>query len=93
MKPLKQYASHAEFKAVLAALSRNDWNKSNAARELSIDRKTLYNKMKKLGIPMNDDPVLWWECQACSHHFDVAPDRMQCTICLCKNVEPVGFTV
>lgn len=41
---------HLEFKNIEAALKATNGNKSKAAQLLAIDRKTLYNKMKKFGI-------------------------------------------
>lgn len=35
---------------ILEALHRHDWNKSQAARELGMDRSTLWRKTKKYGI-------------------------------------------
>jgi len=42
--------SIAEKDIILAALDRNNWNKSKTASELSINPSTLWRKMKKLGI-------------------------------------------
>ncbi len=42
-----------EKAAVLSALRQANGNKSKAARILSIDRSTLYRKMKRLHIPVN----------------------------------------
>lgn len=41
---------HLEFKNIEAALKATNGNKSKAAQLLAIDRKTLYNKMKKFGM-------------------------------------------
>ncbi len=40
----------AEKQSILAALKRNDYNRSAAAQELGIHKTTLYRKMKELGI-------------------------------------------
>ena len=42
----------AERQAILNALERTGFNKSHAAELLKIDRKTLYNKVKALGIEL-----------------------------------------
>ncbi|RJQ75443.1 MAG: response regulator [Desulfobacteraceae bacterium] len=39
---------------LLQALRRSAWNKAKAARMLHIDRKTLYRKMAKCGIPLEE---------------------------------------
>ena len=39
-----------EQKVLLEALKKADWNKSKAARMLNIDRKALYNRIKKYNI-------------------------------------------
>ena len=40
----------AEKEVILDALSKNQFNRSMAAKSLKISRKTLYNKMKKYSI-------------------------------------------
>jgi two-component system, NtrC family, response regulator HydG len=47
---LKDVAAQAERQAIIQALERNSFNKSRTAEMLNIDRKTLYNKLKSLGI-------------------------------------------
>ena len=39
-----------EMRAVYSALECNNWNRKAAAKELGIDRTTLWRKMKRLGI-------------------------------------------
>ncbi|MFZ1687564.1 MAG: sigma-54 dependent transcriptional regulator [Flavobacteriales bacterium] len=47
---LRGAAHSAERQAIMSALERTGFNKSRAAELLNIDRKTLYNKLKALGI-------------------------------------------
>ncbi len=47
---LRGVAHQAEREAILTALERNGFNKSKTAEQLNIDRKTLYNKIKALGL-------------------------------------------
>ena len=39
-----------ERRAILEALMRNQWSRQRAARELGMDRTTLWRKMKRMGI-------------------------------------------
>jgi two-component system response regulator HydG len=50
---LKEVSALAEKEAILSALRTAGNNKSEAARLLNIDRKTLYNKMSQLGVNTN----------------------------------------
>ena len=43
---LKDTASHAEYEAIMHVLKEVKFNKTKAAAQLNIDRKTLYNKIK-----------------------------------------------
>ena len=47
---LKAAAQDAEYELIVQTLQKARYNKSKAADLLGIDRKTLYNKLKKLGI-------------------------------------------
>ena len=49
---LKDASREAEKEAIVRALVRSNYNKSQAARILNIDRKTLYNKIKKFNISL-----------------------------------------
>ena len=49
---LKNASREAEKEAIVRALVRSNYNKSQAARILNIDRKTLYNKIKKFNISL-----------------------------------------
>lgn len=47
---LKSAAQDAEYEMIMQTLQQVKYNKSKAAEALGIDRKTLYNKLKKFGI-------------------------------------------
>jgi len=49
---LKETAHRSERELILSTLEKVRFNKSKAAILLNIDRKTLYNKMKQFGIPL-----------------------------------------
>ena len=49
---LKNASREAEKEAIIKALVRSNYNKSQAARILNIDRKTLYNKINKFNISL-----------------------------------------
>ena len=48
--PLRDWVELAEAWRIARALRRSRGNRSAAARELGIGRRTLYTKMEKLGI-------------------------------------------
>ena len=48
--PLEQALLEPEKQVLLAALNANHWNRQETARQLNINRTTLYKKMKLLGI-------------------------------------------
>lgn len=47
---LREALLEPERRIILAALEANDWNRGETARQLQIDRTTLYKKMKQLRI-------------------------------------------
>ncbi len=49
---LKATAHRSERELIVSTLEKVRFNKSKAARLLNVDRKTLYNKMKQYGIPL-----------------------------------------
>ena len=48
--PLREWLAEIEAWRIRHALERNQFNRTSAARELGIGRRTLYTKMEKLGI-------------------------------------------
>lgn len=52
---LKEAAYHAEYEAVMNVLKQVNYNKSQAAIILKIDRKTLYNKLKRFREEVSDN--------------------------------------
>lgn len=53
-KNLKQALRNPERQIILDALEARDWNRTQTAEFLGINRTTLYKKMKKLGIDDKD---------------------------------------
>lgn len=49
---LRETSRRSERELIIATLEKVRFNKSKAARILNVDRKTLYNKMKQYGIPL-----------------------------------------
>jgi two-component system, NtrC family, response regulator HydG len=49
-RDLKESSAKAEKQAILKALKAANYNKTETARRLGIDRKTLYNKLKRYNI-------------------------------------------
>jgi DNA-binding NtrC family response regulator len=52
---LQQALLGPEKQIIRAAMDRNDWNRNAAARELKIDRTTLYKKLRKFKLDRPDD--------------------------------------
>lgn len=52
---LKESANMAEYETVMNVLKQVNYNKSQAAQLLNIDRKTLYNKLKKFRDELFND--------------------------------------
>jgi DNA-binding NtrC family response regulator len=48
--PLAEALQEPEKRIILKALRANDWNRQETARQLSINRTTLYKKMKQYGL-------------------------------------------
>ena len=48
--PLAQAMLEPERRIILAALQANGWNRQETARQLQINRTTLYKEMRQLGI-------------------------------------------
>ena len=49
-RTLKESLEEPERQIILAVLNHNDWNRSETAKTLGINRTTLYKKMKRLGL-------------------------------------------
>lgn len=47
---LKDVVKKVEREAIIATLDKTNWNRTEAAKSLGIDYKTLYNKMREHGI-------------------------------------------
>jgi two-component system response regulator HydG len=56
IRPLKEALEEPEKKIIIQALQAFNWNRQETARVLDINRTTLYKKMKKYGLLM-DDPI------------------------------------
>jgi len=48
--PLADAMAEPERRIIQAALEANDWNRQDTAKQLEINRTTLYKKMKQLGL-------------------------------------------
>ncbi len=56
IRPLKEALEEPEKRIILQALQAFNWNRQETARVLNINRTTLYKKMKKYGL-LIDEPV------------------------------------
>ena len=56
IRPLKEALEEPEKKIIIQALQAFNWNRQETARVLDINRTTLYKKMKKYGLLM-DEPI------------------------------------
>lgn len=59
IKPLKEALEEPEKQIIIQALQALNWNRQETARMLDINRTTLYKKMKKYGL-LVDEPI-WVE--------------------------------
>jgi two-component system response regulator HydG len=56
IRPLKEALEEPEKRIIIQALQALNWNRQETARVLDINRTTLYKKMKKYGL-LVDDPI------------------------------------
>lgn len=56
IRPLKEALEEPEKKIIIQALQAFNWNRQETARVLDINRTTLYKKMKKYGL-LIDEPI------------------------------------
>jgi two-component system response regulator HydG len=56
VRPLKEALEEPEKRIIIAALQAFNWNRQETARVLDINRTTLYKKMKKYNL-LIDEPV------------------------------------
>jgi DNA-binding NtrC family response regulator len=54
---VRQVVETTERDLILRTLERTRWNRSQAARLLGINHKTLYNKLREYGLLRGDEPV------------------------------------
>ena len=57
LRPLKEALEEPEKQIIIQALQALNWNRQETARVLDINRTTLYKKMKKYGL-LIDEPVV-----------------------------------
>jgi two-component system response regulator HydG len=58
LRPLKEALEEPEKQIIIAALQALNWNRQETARVLDINRTTLYKKMKKYGLLMEEPALL-----------------------------------
>src|SRR5262249_29331949 len=56
IRPLKEALEEPEKRIIIQALQALNWNRQETARVLDINRTTLYKKMKKYGL-LVDEPI------------------------------------
>ncbi len=56
IRPLKEALEEPEKRIIIQALQAFNWNRQETARVLNINRTTLYKKMKKYGL-LIDEPM------------------------------------
>ena len=54
IRPLKEALEEPEKRIILEALEALGWNRQETARMLDINRTTLYKKMKKYGLLLEE---------------------------------------
>jgi two-component system response regulator HydG len=57
IRPLKEALEEPEKQIIIQALQALNWNRQETARMLDINRTTLYKKMKKYGLLL-DEPAM-----------------------------------
>jgi DNA-binding NtrC family response regulator len=58
LRPLKEALEEPEKQIIIQALRALNWNRQETARVLDINRTTLYKKMKKYGLLMEEPALL-----------------------------------
>ena len=58
LRPLKEALEEPEKQIIVQALRALNWNRQETARVLDINRTTLYKKMKKYGLLMEEPALL-----------------------------------
>lgn len=57
MTPLQEAVQKAEQEVILQTLAAVNFNKAKAAKVLGIDRKTLYNKLKRSNSKISEPTI------------------------------------
>ena len=58
LRPLKEALEEPEKQIIIQALQSLNWNRQETARVLDINRTTLYKKMKKYGLLLDEPAVM-----------------------------------